>query len=72
MPGDDDASPIEVSCRCQHCGSADPAQPADNALRCACGSLLARFVHGKLELKCRRCKRTVMVALEHDADSSAD
>ena len=29
--------------------------------RCLCGSLLARVVDGGVELKCRRCKRTVFV-----------
>jgi hypothetical protein len=36
----------------------------DGALRCACGSLLARYVAGGIELKCKRCKRTVIVAVE--------
>jgi len=31
--------------------------------RCSCGSLLARLVDGGVELKCRRCKRTVVVPL---------
>jgi len=35
--------------------------PAD--CRCACGSLLARVVGDRLELKCRRCKRTLLVPL---------
>ncbi len=34
--------------------------------RCACGSLLARWVEGGVELKCRRCKRTVLVPLATD------
>ncbi len=33
-------------------------------LRCACGSLLARLVAGGVELKCRRCKRAVVLPLE--------
>lgn len=33
-------------------------------LRCTCGSLLARYVPGGIELKCRRCKRTVIVSPE--------
>jgi phage FluMu protein Com len=37
-------------------------------LRCDCGSLLARYVGGQLELKCRRCKRTVTVQLELTRD----
>ncbi len=33
-------------------------------VRCGCGNLLARLVSGGIELKCRRCKRTVMLPLE--------
>lgn len=29
--------------------------------RCDCGNLLARWRDGDLELKCRRCKRRVVV-----------
>jgi phage FluMu protein Com len=29
-----------------------------------CGSLLARVVEGGVELKCRRCKRTLLVPFE--------
>ena len=32
--------------------------------RCLCGSLVARLVEGGVELKCRRCKRTLRVSLE--------
>ncbi len=32
-------------------------------LRCDCGSLLARRVAVGVELKCRRCKRTVVLPL---------
>jgi hypothetical protein len=32
--------------------------------RCLCGSLVARRVHNGVELKCRRCKRTVVLPLE--------
>jgi len=31
--------------------------------RCACGSLLARLVEGAVELKCRRCKRILLLPL---------
>ena len=31
--------------------------------RCLCGSLIARRVPDGVELKCRRCKRTVVVPL---------
>jgi phage FluMu protein Com len=32
--------------------------------RCLCGRMLARLVPGGVELKCRRCKRQVIVPLE--------
>ncbi len=32
--------------------------------RCLCGSLLAKVVAGGVELRCRRCKRTLVVPLE--------
>jgi phage FluMu protein Com len=32
-----------------------------NESRCACGSLLARLTAEGVELKCRRCKRLVVV-----------
>lgn len=37
------------------------AGEGDNELRCLCGSLLARHVEGGIELRCRRCKRSVIV-----------
>lgn len=36
---------------------------ANGALRCDCGCLLARLVPGGVEIKCRRCKTTHVVAL---------
>jgi hypothetical protein len=47
---------------------ATSTEPVDSeeggcALRCACGSLIARQVAGGIELKCRRCKRTIVVPL---------
>jgi hypothetical protein len=41
-----------------------PAVNEGAALRCHCGSLLARLVPGGVEVKCRRCKRTVVIALQ--------
>lgn len=40
-----------------------PTLPTSADCRCACGSLVARLVEGGVELKCRRCKRTLVVAL---------
>lgn len=41
-------------CRCGETGA---------EVRCDCGSLLARQVESGIELKCRRCKRTVVLPL---------
>jgi hypothetical protein len=37
--------------------------PTSEDCRCVCGRLVARFVPGGVQLKCRRCKRTMLVAL---------
>ncbi len=37
--------------------------------RCLCGSLLARRVERGVELKCRRCKRTLIVPLAEAASA---
>ncbi|WP_437760446.1 hypothetical protein [Sorangium sp. So ce1389] len=52
--------------RCEHCGVAGHAE--SEALRCDCGSMLARHVAGGIELKCRRCKRVVIVPLSSAGD----
>jgi hypothetical protein len=41
------------------------SRPAASAVdcRCSCGSLVARLVPEGVELKCRRCKRTLVVPL---------
>jgi phage FluMu protein Com len=44
---------------------------SDADCRCLCGSLLARVVAGGVELRCRRCKRTVVVPLEPDTSTRA-
>lgn len=41
--------------------SGTPSERDGKVLRCACGSLLAGYVDGGIELDCRRCKRTVIV-----------
>lgn len=36
----------------------------EDALRCGCGALLARIVPGGVELKCRRCRRRLVIRLD--------
>lgn len=36
---------------------------AGGELRCDCGSLLARRIGDRIELKCRRCKRVLSIAV---------
>jgi hypothetical protein len=38
--------------------------PAMDDVRCDCGSLLARWTAAGMEIKCRRCKRLVVLPLE--------
>lgn len=40
-----------------------PARSRGDEVRCECGSLLARYVGGQVEVKCRRCKRTVLLPI---------
>jgi len=47
------------------------ATAAADDCRCLCGSLLARVVEGAVELKCRRCKRTLRVPLAEEAPGKA-
>lgn len=39
-------------------------RPSDAELRCDCGSLMARLTPRGIELKCRRCKRIVLLAAD--------
>ena len=39
--------------------------------RCLCGSLLARVRGDGVELKCRRCKRTLLVPLLRPANGAS-
>jgi hypothetical protein len=51
-----------MSTREQHNPNKAVATPKqETSLRCGCGSLLARVVPNGVELKCRRCKRQVIV-----------
>lgn len=43
-------------------GGGAPEKP----FRCLCGSLLARLVRNGVELKCRKCKRHIIVPLTED------
>ena len=47
------------------------ASPSADDCRCLCGSLLARVVDGQVELKCRRCKRTLLVPITELPGSEA-
>jgi len=47
-------------------GKAGHGHPATKPFRCLCGNMLARLVPGGVELKCRRCKRQVIVPLERN------
>jgi phage FluMu protein Com len=57
--------------QCQERQGATQPVSEGKALRCHCGSLLARLVPGGVELKCRRCKRTVVIALDPERQERA-
>jgi hypothetical protein len=45
-------------------GSTTKRDTDGEPLRCHCGNLLARLVPEGVEIKCRRCKRKVLIPLE--------
>ena len=47
-------------------GSSDPA------VRCECGSLLARLTARGVEIKCRRCKRIILIPFDSITWESAE
>jgi len=50
---------------CDHAADDGPqAERTSRESRCVCGSLLARLTPHGVELKCRRCKRIVLVRWE--------
>ena len=51
---------FKQSCRAKAAHDHSGTKP----FRCLCGSMLARLVPGGVELKCKRCKRQVVVPLE--------
>jgi phage FluMu protein Com len=59
-PRPDDRQPTEMATR------------QDDALRCHCGSLLARLVPEGVEIKCRRCKRRVVLPLDADPSTNQE
>jgi phage FluMu protein Com len=48
------------------------ASKVENPLRCDCGSLLAQRVAQGVEIKCRRCKRHVVVPLDASGTTQID
>ena len=48
--------------------AAPRAPRTEHELRCGCGSLMARRTQAGLELKCRRCKRVVVVPVHGAGD----
>jgi hypothetical protein len=53
---------LHLKLRNQNKPGRDPE--AMKPFRCLCGSMLARLVPGGVELKCRRCKRQIIVPLD--------
>jgi hypothetical protein len=62
MTYENDGPQGDGSARCEGCGAGTSGREGGD-LRCECGSLIARLVAGRVELKCRRCKRTISLPL---------
>ena len=71
MPPESKPAELALQGRCDQCGSVPGHAGDGSALRCNCGSLLARYTDLGLELKCRRCKRTVIVRTDKARSESA-
>lgn len=41
-------------------------------VRCTCGNLVARWVNGRVELKCRRCKRRIYLSAPPREEGARD
>ena len=54
-----------MSCRDEPFRTGETDSASD--CRCLCGSLLARVVGDAVELRCRRCKRTLLIPLAEGA-----
>jgi hypothetical protein len=68
MPNENKLQQGQLVAECDHCGSGASSGDGD-VLRCECGSLIARFVDGQVELKCRRCKRTITLPIGKASES---
>ena len=55
---------MEVRFRGEQQNKGGDALKSERALRCDCGSLLARLVAEGVQIKCRRCKRQVILPIE--------
>ena len=55
---------MEIRSRGRQQNKGGDALKAERALRCHCGSLLARLVAEGVQIKCRRCKRQVILPIE--------
>jgi len=37
------------------------SRPNDRDVRCTCGQLIARWTHTGVEIKCKRCRRLIVI-----------
>jgi len=52
---------MTATCMAQSPNPPTPGAGNERDARCECGSLLARWFDEGVELKCRRCKRVVLI-----------
>jgi hypothetical protein len=53
-------------------GSAPGAKAPAGDIRCGCGALVARLLRGGVELKCRRCRRRLVLTIGADGSVAVD
>lgn len=51
--------------------TARPEEAGGRGCRCICGNLLARVTRRGVELKCRRCKRLIVLSWRELADETS-
>jgi hypothetical protein len=68
MTHENELQSCQPELQCDSCAGSASRRDGD-VLRCECGSLIARFVAGHIELKCRRCKRTITLPFVNSSES---
>lgn len=50
---------------------APPKRPHDHDIRCICGQLIARWARDGVEIKCKRCRRVIVIPFKSITGSTS-